>query len=104
MTVAQLVALGLSLSFALVGMLCWDFGRRWIEEQTARRVSNEVLAEVLRRQDALEQAFASAQAERKPFNEAVMRKFMELENSLKQLREHTDLARPIPPPLSRFGR
>jgi len=32
-----LIAVSLSLALALTSMLAWDFGRRWIEEQAARR-------------------------------------------------------------------
>jgi hypothetical protein len=74
-----------SLSWAvmLTSMLAWDFGRRWLNELATRRASNETLTAVLTRQDEGEKVL-------KALAEDWRKKFVQLENDWKKLKEHAD--------------
>lgn len=83
MNPASLIAIAYMLAIVTSSLLAWDFGRRWLQEQSATRASNETLTAVLLRQDENEKVL-------KKLAEDWMRKFVQLENDWKKLREHAD--------------
>ena len=78
-----IVAVALALAVSVSSMLAWDFGRRWLTEKAALRASNDVLNAVLKRQDDNELVL-------KRLAEDWMKKFVQLENDWRKLKEHAD--------------
>jgi hypothetical protein len=81
---AQLIAVAFS------ALLAWDFGRMWINEQSARRVADERLKHQDDRIDLLDQSLTSLAKERKAMAEDWMKKFVQLERDWQKLKEHAD--------------
>jgi len=82
--IAQFLAIGFS------ALLAWDCVRMWINEQAARRVSDERIKQQDDRIDLLDQSLASLVKERKAMAEDWLKKFMQLERDWQRLKEHAD--------------
>lgn len=78
-----IVAIALCMSLTVTSMLAWDFGRRWLQEQKETRVSNETLNELVKQQALHEDVLKKLAMD-------WMKRFNQLENDWKKLKEHAD--------------
>ena len=85
-----IVAVAVFIAIGFSALLAWDCVRMWINEQAARRVTDERLIHQDTRIDLLDQALASLVKERKAMAEDWMKKFVQLERDWQKLKEHAD--------------
>lgn len=80
---SDIVAVAIMMAISLSAMLAWDFGRRWLAEQSSMRGTIEQLAQFSARLDEHERV-------QKQLAEDWLKKFRQLEADWRKLKEHAD--------------
>lgn len=76
----NIVAIAICWAIVITSGLAWDFGRRWLQEQKERRVSDEELKR-------LREAHELMQDVQKKLAQDWLKRFNQLENDWKKLEE-----------------